>query len=315
MEENIKKELKRINERINMINININKKEDDFQNIINEKDKNIQDIKDKLINQENEINIIKKKYERMVNFFIDIFEKHNSNIYDIYSKLINHNYLINLNKEEMIYKIEKDIKDEINKSEEYIKQYISDIIKDYDSLLQKIDERRRKNLDFCLNTLFSYEEEEKNICKYIFNTMKEIEENIIMSDYEKKKRDKYFQMEIEAAKNNLGNLYYKRFEISNERKGLFKEEIKQQKENSIQMEQKEDLENLQKKNYQKRIKEEEEKLKKNEYIENQRKRKYNYEEKQIEEKCKRDLEEKKIQNNEIQELEKIKQNRETLLVE
>ena len=124
MEENIKKELKRINERINMINININKKEDDFKNIINEKDKNIQDIKDKLINQENEINIIKKKYERMVNFFIDTFEKHNGNIYDIYNKLINHNYLINLNKEEVIYKIEKDIKDEINKSEEYIKQYI-----------------------------------------------------------------------------------------------------------------------------------------------------------------------------------------------
>jgi hypothetical protein len=251
----------------------------------------------------------------MVNFFIDTFEKHNVNIYDIYNKLINHNYLINLNKEEVIYKIEKDIKDEINKSEEYIKQYISDIIKDYDSLLQKIDERRRKNLDFCMNTIFSYEEEEKNICKYIFNTMKEIEEKIMMCDYEKKKRDKYFQMEIEEAKRCLGNLYYKRFEMSNERKGFIKEEIKQQKENIIQIEQKEDSLILKKKGYQKVIKEEEEKLKKNEYIENQQQSKSNYEEKQMEAKFQRDFEEKKNQNNEILELENIKRNRERLLVE
>lgn len=47
----------KMNDLINILNINLNKKEDDLKNISNEKDKTIKEMKDKIISQEKKSNL------------------------------------------------------------------------------------------------------------------------------------------------------------------------------------------------------------------------------------------------------------------
>ena len=92
--------LKEVFKRIEELNLNMDKKEDDIKNLINEKDNIIQEMNNKLLIQEKEINKYKTKIENLKKEIKEInnnIKKKDDIINEINNKLLNQNENINDN--------------------------------------------------------------------------------------------------------------------------------------------------------------------------------------------------------------------------
>jgi len=125
--------------RINLLNSNMNKKEDDIKNIINEKDDIIQKIKNKLLAQEKEL----KKNKNEIKNLSELIEKINKENKKKDKKLLTMNDKL-LNQEKII----NDYKNKINGLDKKIfelKNNENNYKKELNEIIQKIEEQKNKN--------------------------------------------------------------------------------------------------------------------------------------------------------------------------
>ena len=174
IEEPIK--IDKINELINNINLNINKKEDDIKNIINEKDKVIKEMHDEIITLKNKTELINKKLEKFVDIFINEFKQKDEDINEIKINLYEKEILNNYHDKEIknIYENIFKINDDIIKQKNYL---LNELYKNNKDINLKINERINKNKEKLYNLeaeIFSLIcEKEKNIKEIIEKNEKE----------------------------------------------------------------------------------------------------------------------------------------------
>ena len=90
-------EYDKMNSLINELKINVNKKEDDIKNIINEKDIIIKELKNKIIDQDNKIECINKKIEKIIDAFINELKEKDKEINQIKLNILDQEMLIENN--------------------------------------------------------------------------------------------------------------------------------------------------------------------------------------------------------------------------
>ena len=174
IEEPIK--IDKINELINKINLNVNKKEDDIKNIINEKDKVIKEMHDEIIILNNKIELINKKLEKFVDIFINEFKQKDEDINEIKINLYEKEILNNYHDKEIknIYENIFKINDDIIEQKKYL---LNELYKNNKDINLKINERINKNKEKLYNLeaeIFSLIcEKEKNIKEIIEKNEKE----------------------------------------------------------------------------------------------------------------------------------------------
>ena len=118
------KEIEEMKNKINELNINMKKREEDIKDILDEKDKIIKEMNEKIIKQDNEINEIKMN---------DINELINKRINEIENKLFN-DFNKNMND------IKKNLKNEINIQNIEIDNKLKDNVNKINIIENKYDE-------------------------------------------------------------------------------------------------------------------------------------------------------------------------------
>ena len=180
------------NENNNILYYNINKKEDDIKNKINEQDIIIKEMNDKILNQE----IIIKEHEKIINKYADDIKEKNNIIKEINKKLLKH--------EDDIIEINRNIN---NISDNFIqnkKEINNNILREKENLLNKITD--------------NYNELKRLIDDINFNLNKKIDNNIIEKELKELLKmneiSRYFLATQFKFKKEPQNLKYK-FDITN----------------------------------------------------------------------------------------------------
>ena len=179
-------EYDKLNLVINELKMNVNQKEDDIKNIINEKDIIIKELKDKIIEQDNKIENINRKFENIINAFINEFKEKDKEINQINLNLLEQDILIEKNDKQIKNIINENIYEINNKIQSQEQKIFYELQNFYDSNEEKtkeIEKKERLDEDFLrkmniikeLNAEFQvYKEKEK--------ILKEIEKNELYNE-------------------------------------------------------------------------------------------------------------------------------------
>jgi len=185
-------EYEKMNSLINELKMNVNKKEDDIKNIINEKEILIKELNNKIIDQNNKIETINKKLEKVIDIFINEFKEKDKEINQLKLNL--------LDKEILIEKNDKQIKNIIN---ENIYE-INNTIISKEQIISK--ELNQKIYDLKMEKEKEKKEQIKNKYKYDENyleKMNKIEESIVEIRINYSKENKIKEIEKTELYNGI----------------------------------------------------------------------------------------------------------------
>ena len=183
---NIITDMEKMKSEIKVLKIEMNKKEDDMKNIINEKDIIIKELKDKIIEQDNKIENINRKLENIINAFINEFKEKDKEINQINLNLLEQDILIEKNDKQIKNIINENIYEINNKILSQEQKIFYELQNFYDSNEEKtkeIEKKERLDEDFLRKMKIIKEHNaEFQVYKEKEKILKEIEKNELYNE-------------------------------------------------------------------------------------------------------------------------------------